>query len=166
MSNKTDGTTFWKTEFENDRFPFGKYAGWKMKDIPGAYRNLMRARAKEKIPQGFTDWQMVLDAFAPFEAEDAKINNIRDKEKSQHVGTVGEEYVTTVTCVETFPINGNYGERQVYVFQDENGNVIKSFDRGCPQEPGMTRKVICRIKAHETYQGERQTIVDRMRLAP
>lgn len=97
--------------------------------------------------------------------------NIRMRENSRHVGTVGkrETFNVRVHRINSYsrPSFAGYGHETVWIvtLRDANDNaiVVKS-PAFCP-EKGETLTIKATVKAHDEYKGEKQTIVQRVKVA-
>jgi len=87
----------------------------------------------------------------------------RDKKRdhSQHVGEVGERLEVEVTVERSTGYEGFYGWVSICTFRDAAGNAIVSKGR-FEADQGQSLTIRGTIKEHSTYNGERQTIVNRV----
>lgn len=87
---------------------------------------------------------------------------------SKHVGTVGKRQLfnATVVRVGSFerPRFGSYGMETVWIITmtDEAGHTIVSKSSAFHAQKGEALTVKATIKAHDEYQGEKQTVIQRV----
>lgn len=92
------------------------------------------------------------------------------KANSRHVGTVGKRQIFNVTVdrVASYerPSFAGYGYETVWIItmRDENGNAIVSKTNRFHAERGRKLSIKATIKEHSAYDGEQQTIVQRIAL--
>lgn len=83
---------------------------------------------------------------------------------SRHIGEIGKRIETTVTCLKHFVRNDPFGPVwRLTILQDADGNTLKCFGR-CLIDVGVTAKVRLTVKRHDTYEDEKQTIVNRLKV--
>lgn len=94
-----------------------------------------------------------------------------------HVGTVGKMANLVLTFLGTRQIGENeWGRRYIWRFADAAGNPVVWFTNWEPIEGRLDRiqderghvhavKVRAKIKAHETYNGKAQTVIERAKIA-
>jgi hypothetical protein len=92
------------------------------------------------------------------------------KTKSQHVGNVGDKYEGSVTLVKVHTYETHftyYGETNyIYKFKDANGNTI-IWKTSCRNlEENKIYRIKGTIKEHSEYNGDKQTVLTRCRIAP
>lgn len=97
-----------------------------------------------------------------------------ERENSQWVGNEGDKIETTVTVMnigsfETQSYASTYYTtiKYVYTFRDENGNTLTWFTTS-PKDweewgQGSTHKIKATIKGHKEYNGEKQTVLTRVK---
>ena len=79
---------------------------------------------------------------------------------SQHFGEVGMRETFVLTC--TRVVNFSYRPGAIASFVDERGNVAKWFSSNLPEtKPGRTYRLKGTVKAHDVYDGVRQTVLSR-----
>lgn len=98
------------------------------------------------------------------------------KSISNYVGNVGDKFNLTLTYIKTISYETQYGVGHFHFFRDEQGNIFKwstnsimnyivEQTNGCTPiyslDIGATVKVSGRIKAHDEYRGEKQTVITR-----
>lgn len=137
------------------------------------YQNIKNALANEYTkPSGFV-------AYAPIAYESAtkymekKKAEEASKDKSQWVGDVKDRVTLTLEHVRTHGYEGYYGWSAIHIFKDTNGNTFvwntdKKLCEVLGEEWRAQDKRMCEvtgtIKAHDTYNGEKQTILTRCKL--
>jgi hypothetical protein len=90
------------------------------------------------------------------------VSRILGAGNSQHVGTVGERVVLTLTTKRMIERPSFYGITYIFKCVDQDGNAITYFGTAAAM-PGVgeSATVRARIKKHDAYQGEKQTIIER-----
>ena len=104
------------------------------------------------------------------------VNYIKDllktnapKTESQYIGNIGDKVDLKVTLVKirTYETHYSYyGELNfIYQFSDENGNTIIWKTGGKNLEQGKTYQIKGKIKEHNEYKGDKQTILTRCKIS-
>ena len=107
-------------------------------------------------------------------AEDAKNAVNKEKQKSEHVGVVGEKIaLTNLTITGISGYNSDFGWVNVYRLKDEKGNLFTKF--GTINERFITKESTIKnvevdaivsftaeIKKHDVYNGTNQTVLGRL----
>jgi ribosomal protein L36 len=91
-------------------------------------------------------------------------NEIKKKilEKSDHFGTPKKREVWTLTLVDRWDVEGQYGTTRIHRFLTPEGNVAVWFaSRASGMEIGETWKVKATVKKHDVRNGVRQTVLTR-----
>jgi hypothetical protein len=90
---------------------------------------------------------------------------------SNHVGTVGERLILTLTITRIFTHEGEFGCTFIHGFRDEAGNDLVWFGSsqlteadGKRHEVGDTVTVKGTVKGHNEYKGRKQTQLSRVAL--
>jgi len=93
-------------------------------------------------------------------AQEAKRGN-----PSKHVGMVGDKLTFNATVVRCIQKDGMYGMSTIIAMLDDVGNEYTWFASGC-HEYKVNQVVKCKgtVKAHNDYQGTKQTILTRCKL--
>lgn len=100
------------------------------------------------------------------------IENLRKinapKTESQHIGNVGDkvDLKVTLTSIHTYETNYTYyGELHfIYKFSDENSNTIVWKTSNKNLEEGKIYQIKGRIKEHNEYNGDKQTVLTRCKV--
>jgi len=102
-----------------------------------------------------------IDARAARKAEWAAQNAAQAAYK-EHVGTVGEKMVLTITTMHVVLIETAYGVIGLYICEDANKNTIiyKGNAKGFPDK-GESAMVMATIKEHGVRDGVKQTTIQR-----
>lgn len=83
---------------------------------------------------------------------------------SEHVGKVGERIELELELVSTKQIDGHFGTTTLAIFDDGRGNQLKWFASNFPKWDVNTKmSVKATVKAHDAYQGTKQTLLTRVR---
>ena len=89
-------------------------------------------------------------------AEQVKV----EKPVSNHIGTPGDKITVTTTLKHIATTSSGYGDGFMYLFEDQNGNVIKWFTAlDIKKEKGDVVKFTAKVKNHDVYNGVKGTIV-------
>lgn len=80
---------------------------------------------------------------------------------SEHVGTVGKRETFTLSVERIVDIEGAYGTTHLTMFRDEKGNSYKWFASSVRLDVGSTYTVKATVKAHDVYNGTKQTTLTR-----
>jgi hypothetical protein len=87
---------------------------------------------------------------------------------SSHVGAIGKRQLFNATVVRVSSYErqrfGSYGMETVWIvtMQDEAGHALVSKSPAFHAQKGETLKFKATVKAHDEYQGERQTVIQRI----
>ena len=88
------------------------------------------------------------------------------KPGSEHIGTVGDKVNMELTLTRTRYFDTQFGTTWVYTFEDEAGNVLVwKTANYLEQEDGSKLRVKGTIKAHDEYNGVKQTVLTRCKIA-
>lgn len=91
------------------------------------------------------------------------------KTESQYIGNVGDkvDLKVTLTSIHTYETNYTYyGELHfIYKFSDENSNTIVWKTSNKNLEEGKTYQIKGKIKEHNEYKGDKQTILTRCKIS-
>lgn len=98
----------------------------------------------------------------------SKMPKEEDKPESEFIGTVGDKFSQVVTFVRYFEYERNsysgWGKElaRIYKFVDDSGNVlIWNTSSWKNLQEGTKYTIKAKVKEHNTYQGEKQTILTR-----
>jgi hypothetical protein len=80
---------------------------------------------------------------------------------SQHIGSIGERITTAVTVRFVRHIDTQFGTMNIVSMRDDAGNTIVAKGKFNANE-GDKMTIKATIKAHDEYNGEKQTIVQRV----
>lgn len=86
-----------------------------------------------------------------------------DRPVSEHVGTVGQRDVFTLTLGRVMVMEGFHAQNSyLYMFNDAAGNSVKWFaTRKQDMEEGKTYRVKGTVKKHDVYKEQKQTMITR-----
>lgn len=85
--------------------------------------------------------------------------------ESQHVGQIGDRMDLTVTVHRVIVVEGNYGTTGIHKMTDQAGNELVWFaTSGSWLEEGSSYVIKATVKAHDEYQGRKQTVVNRAKV--
>ncbi len=86
---------------------------------------------------------------------------------SDYVGEIGQKIQTELTYINHFNYDTQWGLTSIYKFMDNNGNIFiwKTSNNFIKVEQGNIYKIKGRIKDHSEYNGVKQTILTRCKLA-
>lgn len=80
---------------------------------------------------------------------------------SEHIGTIGERREFTLTVIKNVPFDSGYGISHLHTFHDEAGNEYIWSTTAKSWEVGEVKHIKATIVAHQTYQGIKQTKINR-----
>lgn len=97
------------------------------------------------------------------------LNEQREANKtvSNFVANIGDKITETLTYITSYSYQSMYGSGFFHIFADDNGNIFKwSTGTGISHIVPKGQKVIVtgKVKNHEEYRGERQTVLTRCKL--
>ena len=84
---------------------------------------------------------------------------------SQHVGNVGDKITLTITVENIIVFESQFGTSYITIARDEQGNAIVYKGRTDIGNKGDTNTIKASVKEHTLYNGIKQTIVQRPKLA-
>jgi hypothetical protein len=97
------------------------------------------------------------------EAERRAEDEAARKAVSQWIGTIGERIERHVVLVDRRSFESTYGRRSICRLRDDAGNVLVWFTNGVlGMRVGETGTIKGTVKEHSAYQGERQTVLQRV----
>lgn len=100
------------------------------------------------------------------ECEDERKRKIAEKRaNSQYVGTIGKKIEMNVTVNKIIPIYGSYGQTDLHLMEDENGNAFAWFCSGYGFNENETLKIKGTVKDFREYEGQKQTVLTRVKEA-
>jgi len=108
-------------------------------------------------------------AVALFPAYARAMDQIKSRESSasksnEWLGAEGQKITAKVTVVATRLIDGAYGTTQMVKMEDEHGNKLTWFNSGANRlENGAHLTITGTVKKHDTYQGQKQTQLTRVK---
>jgi len=154
----------------NGWFPFGKHSGVKFEDAPDTYvlwwaeKDLTNEKKKGIIAL-VNACKKVAENKNLFEKRDAEIaekKRLKDLEpKSEHVGNVGDrqEFEMTIDFLKHF--DTQFGTSSVVKGKNSDGNIVVYFGTAELGVVGDTVKFSAKIKTHDEFRDDKQTIVAR-----
>jgi hypothetical protein len=80
---------------------------------------------------------------------------------SEYIGTIGERREFTLTVIKNVPFDSGYGVSHLHTFNDEAGNEYIWSTTAKSWEVGEVKHIKATIVAHQTYQGIKQTKINR-----
>lgn len=88
-----------------------------------------------------------------------------NKKVSDYIGNVGDKISETVTYITSYSYQSRFGYGYFHIFRDDNGNVIKwSTGNGVGANKGDKVILSGKIKDHEEFRGEKQTVLTRCKV--
>lgn len=153
-------------QYDSEQFVFGKYYGKTFAEVKRINHDYIRficeTFPKKENPRSIKD--LCINSVHEF----FKYNPISVKEAkestSEYVGLLGERREFTVTVKKKLPIETIFGYSVLYIFEDSEGNVLKSFYSG-KKSMGVEGEVVNikgSIDKHELYGNVKQTILKRI----
>lgn len=107
-------------------------------------------------------WQQQLN-----ELHDEAIEIDKARSAQRYAGDVGQTITANVTVVVARLIETRFGLSRLIIATDGNGSTIKIFSSGKSAmgiSPGDTITITGRVKAHEEYEGTKQTLIARPKI--
>lgn len=93
-----------------------------------------------------------------------KSSENRPEKSNEWLGAEGQKITAKVKVVSTRLIDGAYGTTQMVKMEDENGNNLTWFNSGANRlEDGASLTITGTVKKHDTYQGQKQTMLTRVK---
>lgn len=141
-----------------------------------AYANRHKSKFVGKLAMDFLRWGSLsprqIEVIEPSIKRADEIAAERTAEraraaKAAHVGKVGERTDIELTLVNWITSRDAWSPWRIAVFQDRNGNTIKTFGKVpdvASMENGNFRRVRCTVKAHSEFRDEKQTMITRIKL--
>lgn len=94
----------------------------------------------------------------------SKQGDVEPVKRSEYVGTVGEKIQTSATVEKVLTFEGSYGEVDMILFKDDEGNILKwTTSTDHKMEEGQLRRIVGKVKDHSEYHGTKQTTLIRVR---
>ncbi|MBN1249903.1 MAG: hypothetical protein JXC32_19730 [Anaerolineae bacterium] len=122
--------------------------------------NLVRVCERDAIETGWIGYAASL-----IPTYTREMNRQMEKEsqaQSQHIGAVGQRrHFDSLAVTSIIPLAGQYGVTNLHKFLDPDGNVLVWFASNAELEHGLTYAGKATVKAHDEYQGVRQTVLTR-----
>lgn len=78
-----------------------------------------------------------------------------------HVGTIGEKLTVRVTVSKVSDFANKYGAIRCHTMVDAEGHVFTWFASSARYESGQTLTLEGKVKKHDTYKGQSQTVLTR-----
>lgn len=101
---------------------------------------------------------------AGYERHLRELVELENELPSEHVGEVKERLKDiSVTCLFSKVFDSDWGTSTLYMFQDESGNIFKTFYSGCSWEAyiGGIYLLTGTVKRHGEYKGKKETMLSR-----
>lgn len=99
------------------------------------------------------------------EKEEKKLAEQLNKKPSNFVGDIGKRLEIELTYKKHFSYETKWGITKIYLFEDAQGNIYKwSTTNYIEKEEGENLKLKGTIKAHDEYNGEKQTVLTRCKV--
>lgn len=88
----------------------------------------------------------------------------KQREKSEHIGEVGERIEVDVVVEKVHVFENNWGNTKLHRFKDDKGNVIVWFASNAFLEEGKNYKIRGTVREHSEYRGVKQTVLTRCKV--
>ena len=155
-----------KSEDDEDYFRLSKarYCTWWGWYLPHGEEPL--ADLPSHITPIKLDWDLVGLATGSLKPE-AKVREAVDtllydsRGVSEYVGTIGERRELMLTVVKNVPFDNGFGTQHLHTFQDEAGNEYIWVTASKSWDVGAVKRIKGTIVAHQTYEGVKQTKINR-----
>ena len=172
-----------KIDFANEYYryhigkvPFGKYDGMPFDDLLNhdiEYVNWMSKNFVPKTINGKNPYMNEVKNKLTSEFMDflnwfkANVCMIEDKFKatdSQFIGAVNEKVSVKVKLTKKVSFQRYYNTTNLLIFVDDQGNKITTFYSGSKYfEEGLIYDITGKVKEHKVYEGEKQTVLTRIK---
>lgn len=130
------------------------------------FRNEFLDNIKMALSQEYTRPSgLVSYAVLAYENEKPKVEEKASRQNSsEYVGQVKQRLELNVTCKKIFGYDTEFGYKQVFTFNDENGNELVWKTTSCPEiAEGDELTIKGTIKEHYIYDGVKQTSISRVK---
>jgi hypothetical protein len=96
----------------------------------------------------------------------AKLVSESTKKESSYLGNVKDKLTVSCTLVKHTGFETMYGYTNLYIFEDDNGNVLSWFNTGKTIDADLNTKVTLTgtVKQHNLYNGVKQTVLTRCKV--
>lgn len=88
----------------------------------------------------------------------------KQREKSEHIGEVGERIEVDVVVEKVHVFENDWGTTKLHRFKDDKGNVIVWFASNELLEEGKNYKIRGTVREHSEYRGVKQTVLTRCKV--
>ena len=78
----------------------------------------------------------------------------------EFVGSVGDSLELVLTVTSVYDMDGYYGTQRMHIFSDENSNTFVWTTSAKSWDVDTVHHVRAKVKAHKTYKGRNQTIIN------
>ncbi len=172
----TDGKTYivlgntydMKDQLKAAGAKFNDALGWHFASKPDGFDTVEVSISEVGEQNDIGAWNM-LPYIEVYTIIKEKKEALAPKSESQYIGTVGDVIVVTAKLVGIHQYETHfsyYGETNyIYKFTDENGNIIVWKTSSFQQiTEGETYEIKGKIKEHNEYKGEKQTVLARCKI--
>ena len=139
---------------------YNEYTGWYFSENHAEFQTV-EMTAEECLYEdawGKLDW---VAAWAIRETMKAKL----PKPASEHIGQIGDKVDMEVTHIRTGYYDTQFGTTWVHNFKDAAGNILIWKTSACSGFEKDTLRIKGTIKAHDEYNGIKQTVLTRCKIA-
>lgn len=148
-----------KDEIKAEGGRYNPYTGWYFSEPHDEFQTV-EMTAEECLVEdawGKLDWRNTIS-----ETLKAKLPQ---KPASEHIGQVGDKVDIEVTHTRTGYYDTQFGTTWVHNFQDAAGNILIWKTSACSGFEKDTLRIKGTIKAHDEYNGIKQTVLTRCKIA-
>jgi len=144
----------------DDKMPVGKYSGEKLVDCPLGYLNWLVDNVKEFERDSILN--KVVDAIK----KNFKQLIMPKPNKKKHVGKIGSRCEFKATVIRSFRFDSEWGTTYftTLVTKDRARNCLMIKSGAFTPEVGEVLSFKATIKAHDVYNGQAQTVVNRAKV--
>lgn len=96
----------------------------------------------------------------------SKLTSESTKKESSYLGNIKDKLTLTCTLVKHAGFETMYGYTNLYIFEDDNGNVLSWFNTGKTIDADLNTQVRLTgtVKQHNLYNGVKQTVLTRCKV--
>jgi len=125
--------------------------------------NLKVACSKESLER--RDLGVVASAVSAYQRHlGIQVEQQKARTESAHFGAIGQRLDVTLTVTKQIAFDTMYGSSFMYLFRDENGNVVKWTTTSGGLDIGTTYAIKGTVKEHAEYKGIKQTVLTRCKV--
>ena len=150
-----------KDELKKNGAKFNKEIGWSFKEDPGKFKTIKISVDSIAYKKDSGTYHLNPDIGETMKEFHEKFI---EPTNSEWVGEIGEKVLTWGTLKNTHQFQGTFGLTTVLTFSDEEENsIVWMTTKNVPIEIGDFCEIEGTVKAHNTFRGDKQTLLTRCR---